>query len=258
MSAVSESDAGQSKRNVMAVGIEIAESDLTVNGQPAFCAYPTKPGRYAAAVMLPDIFGLRELAREQARRLARHGTVALYLHPLRGTGAFDPVANLEEAREKCRPFVQAVTVDLCMEDLNEGVRLLRSRDDVDPERVLLWGYCWGGSMVLRGASRVADIAGVVVWHGILRGEELGTVPNMKGSILGLFGGIDDLIPVSDVEALASACNEAGIENSLNVYPEAPHSFCDDSRPVGYRRDACEAAWKEVIAYLHTLKSSTPA
>ena len=240
----------------MAVGIEIAESDITVNGQPAFCAYPTKPGRYPSAVMLPDIFGLRELAREQARRLARHSVVALYLHPLRGTGAFEPAANVEEAREKCRPFVQAVSVDQCMEDLSEGVRLLLSRADVDPERVLLWGYCWGGSMVLRGASRVADIAGVVVWHGILRGEELSTAANMKGPVLGLFGGIDELIPVTDVEALESACNEAGIPNDLHVFPEAPHSFCDDSRPVGYRKEACEAAWKEVVAYLHRLKVAT--
>ena len=82
----------------MAVGIEIAESDITVNGQPAFCAYPTKPGRYPSAVMLPDIFGLRELAREQARRLARHGDVPWCLHPPRGTGAFEPAANRSEAR----------------------------------------------------------------------------------------------------------------------------------------------------------------
>ncbi len=241
----------------MAVGIEITESDVTVNGQPAFCAFPTAPGRYPAAVMLHDVFGLRDLARDQARRLARHGVVALYLHVLRGTDAFDPVTD-PEAREKCRPFVQAVTVDQCMEDLSEGVRLLRSRDDVDGDRVLLWGYCWGGTMVLRGASRVADIAGVVVWHGILRDEELGTAPDMKGPILGLFGGIDHLIPVSEVEALEMACNEAGIANNLHVYPDAPHSFCDDSRPEGYRRDACEAAWGEVVAFLHELKAVSEA
>ena len=186
----------------MARPIDIAEAEVTINGQTAFCAGPRESGSYPAAVMLPDVFGLRELAREQARRLARHGVVALYLHPLRGTDAFDPVTD-PEAREKCSPFVQAVTVDQCMEDLREGVRCLGARDDVDPDGVLLWGYCWGGSMVFRGASRVADIAGVVVWHGMLRGEELETVPGMKGSILGLFGGIDHLIPVSDVEALGS-------------------------------------------------------
>ncbi|MBK34683.1 MAG: hypothetical protein CME26_04020 [Gemmatimonadetes bacterium] len=180
--------------------------------------------------------------------------VALYLHPLRGTDAFDPVTD-PEAREKCRPFVQAVTVDQCMEDLREGVRCLGARDDVDPDRVLFWGYCWGGSMVFRGASRVADIAGLVVWHGMLRGEELETVPGMKGSILGLFGGIDHLIPVSDVEALGSACDAAGVDHAFHVYDDAPHSFCDDSRPEGYRRAACEAAWGEVVGYLHKLKMS---
>lgn len=78
---------------------------------------------------------------------------------------------------------------------------------------------------------------------------------MNGSFFGLLGGIDVLISVSEVEALESACIAAGIPNRIQVFPEAPHSFCDDHRLEFYHQTSCEAAWKEVIAFLYELKTS---
>lgn len=62
--------------------------------------------------------------------------------------------------------------------------------------------------------------------------------------------------MSEVEVLESACIAAGVPNRIHVFPEAPHSFCDDHRPEFYHQKLCEVAWKEVIAFLYELK--TPA
>ena len=236
----------------MATAIQVRESDVTIESGgdvlPAFFALPQRTGPVPGAMMVHDIFGLRDLARGQARRLAAHGVAAVYPHLFRGIGPVDPGVD-PEAGKATRPFVDAITVEQCMGDIEAGLDFLRSQPEVDPDRLIIWGYCWGGAMVLRGANRVPGLAGVVVWHGILKGEDLAEMDNAVGPILGLFGDADSSIPVSDVEVLQARCEVAGVETDFHLFPDAPHSFCDDTRPTAFNAEACKQAWKEVGRFI---------
>ncbi len=236
----------------MAEQFRIQESEVTVTSGDetlqAFFALPDRSGPVPGAVMIHDIFGLRDLARQQARRLASKGIAAVYPHLLRGTGPFDPSID-PEAGKSSQPYVKSITIDRCMADILAGLDWLRSRKEVDKERLITWGYCWGGAMALRGADRIPGLSATVVWHGMLKDEELEEMDRAKGPILGLFGGADEMISPEDVRALQERCAAAGVETDFHIIPDAPHSFCDHTRPQSFRRDACEHAWGEVDRFI---------
>ena len=73
---------------------------------------------------------------------------------------------------------------------------------------------------------------------------------VRAPVLGLYGGADRGIPVSDVEAYDRALDEAGIEHRIVVFPDAPHSFFD--RSMSEHAEACRDAWARVLTFIDSL------
>jgi carboxymethylenebutenolidase len=82
-------------------------------------------------------------------------------------------------------------------------------------------------------------------------DATGTILDIAGSItcpvLGLFGGADQGIPVSDVEALDSKLDTAGVDHEIVIYPGAPHSFFD-RRATDYA-EASADAWQRMLSFI---------
>jgi carboxymethylenebutenolidase len=53
--------------------------------------------------------------------------------------------------------------------------------------------------------------------------------------------------VSEVEAFAGRVREHGVEVTMQVYPDAPHSFFD--RTFAEHREACADAWHRMLAFV---------
>ena len=70
------------------------------------------------------------------------------------------------------------------------------------------------------------------------------VPELKVPVLGLYGGQDQGIPLSDVEAMRAAVAKAGGMSELRVYADAGHAFHADYRP-SYRKEAAEDGWRRM-------------
>jgi carboxymethylenebutenolidase len=75
---------------------------------------------------------------------------------------------------------------------------------------------------------------------------------MKAPVLGLYGGADTGIAVSDVEALKAALAKAGKTAEFEIYPGAPHGFHADYR-ASYRKEAAEDAWNRMQAWFRKYK-----
>ena len=73
---------------------------------------------------------------------------------------------------------------------------------------------------------------------------------MRAAVLGLYGGADRGIPEDDVRTYERALEEAGIDRSFMVYPDAPHSFFD--RAMTEYADACRDAWARVLGFVDSL------
>jgi carboxymethylenebutenolidase len=69
---------------------------------------------------------------------------------------------------------------------------------------------------------------------------------IKGAVLGLYGGAGQGIPNDTVEKMFAAIKAGGNSKSaFHIYPDTPHAFNADYRPT-YRKDAAEDAWKRAI------------
>ena len=120
--------------------------------------------------------------------------------------------------------------------------------------VVLVGFCFGGTQAyLAAASGEPAVDGVIAFYGSLDGARVG-VPSprdhaeeMRGPLLGLFGGADQAIPLDQVEAFDAALSRAGAEHEVVVYPGAPHSFFD--RKQAEHAEACADAWRRVLGFL---------
>ena len=73
--------------------------------------------------------------------------------------------------------------------------------------------------------------------------------DLHGAMLGLYGGQDQGIPLTDVAAMRAALARAGKSETCRilVYPEAGHAFYADYRP-SYVAEAAQDAWAKMIVW----------
>jgi dienelactone hydrolase len=68
--------------------------------------------------------------------------------------------------------------------------------------------------------------------------------SMRGPILGLFGGADDVVSGEQVSAFDRALDSAGIDHEFVVYPGATHGFSD---PTSQQfAAASDDAWRPAL------------
>jgi carboxymethylenebutenolidase len=77
---------------------------------------------------------------------------------------------------------------------------------------------------------------------------IGEIPDLETPWLGLFGDLDESIPVGDVEKLRSALAErATVDWDIVRYPDAAHGFNCDQRP-SYHEPSARDAWGRALEW----------
>lgn len=172
-------------------------------------ARPATGGPHPAILVCHENRGLVEHIRDVARRYAKAGYVALALDLLwreGGTATFDR--------------------------------------DVEPDRIGMTGYCFGGGITWRFAAANPDLKAAVPFYGI--GPDLDDVPNIKAAVLGIYAEQDGRVNAGK-DALEQALADADIVHQINVYPGVGHAFHNDA---GSRYDEEQAtrAWQDTLAW----------
>jgi len=77
------------------------------------------------------------------------------------------------------------------------------------------------------------------------------VKDLKGPVLGLYGGADTGIPNDTVDKMRDALKAAGTpaaaKSTIHTYPDNPHAFHADYRP-SYRKETAEDGWKRAVEW----------
>lgn len=200
-------------------------------------ARPEGPTR-GAVVVVQEAFGVNEHVEDVTRRFAEAGYWAVSSHLFHRTG--DPVHGYGDF-EKVRPHMQALTEASLFVDLDAVLRHL-SAAGFEPSRVGVVGFCMGGTVSFLVAARY-PLGGVVTFYGggVTEGRfgssslvEL--APSLQTPWLGLYGDLDQGIPVEGVELLRAAALEAAVPTEIVRYAEAGHGFhcdaCNSSSALG--------------------------
>lgn len=202
-----------------------------------------------AALLVHDWNGVVDHVRVRAQMLARLGFVALAAD-VYGQGVRP--APSETAETAGRFYGD---VDLFRARLTAGLERLRAEPGVDPDRVVVMGWCFGGSGALELARAGADVAGVVSFHG-----GLGTgAPALPGAVtapvLVLTGGADPVVPDDAVVTFEQELRAAGAPDwQVVTYSGALHAFAvpgTDAPEHGaqYQERADRRSWAAMLAFV---------
>jgi carboxymethylenebutenolidase len=230
-------------------GAAVSHHDLVLeaadgNRFAAFLAEPDE-AKGVGIVILPDIRGLYRFYEELALRFAERGYHALAFDYFgRTAGAEKRGADFEYM-----PHVQQTTQDGIQADVAAAVDHIRD----STRAIFTVGFCFGGRNSWLAAASGHGLAGAVGFYGrpgvgrdgspgpAARAEEI------EAPILGLMGGADQGIPVSDIDAFDKALTKARVEHELVTYDGAPHSFFD-RKYEDYAEDS-EDAWRRTLEFI---------
>lgn len=227
---------------------------------PAYVARPAASGRYAAVIVVSEVFGVHEHIRDLCRRFAKLGYVAI-------APAFffrnDPDNQLAQTQDfgLIQKIVGAAKNEQVMGDVGATLNWLNDQPFVDRKRVAITGFCWGGAVVWMACARFPEIRAGAAWYGRLshppagafmgddqRAWPLDIAGELNAPVLGLYGGKDQGIPLTDVEKMRAALKAAGKSDSqLVVYPDAQHGFNADYRS-SYNETAARDGWTRMLAH----------
>lgn len=225
---------------------------------PAYVARPVGSQARAAVIVVNEVFGIHDYITDVCRRFAREGFVAIAPDYFDRAGDPAPLTDFNAIRE----IVATATYEQVMGDTEGALRWLGAQSFVKRESIGITGFCWGGSVVWMAAARFPQVKAGVAWYGRLQAPEAGGFGAEEGRpwpydvaalihapVLGLYGGLDQGIPLQSVEnmraALAAADNPTGSE--IIVYPDAHHGFHADYRD-SYNAEAAADGWARCLAW----------
>ncbi|MCY7325593.1 MAG: dienelactone hydrolase family protein [Microbacteriaceae bacterium] len=208
-------------------------------------AGPVGPGPWPGVVMVHEAFGINDILRRQAARLAFAGFLVLA-----------PNLFSEGGARKClgSTFRSLLTGEgRAFADIESARSALLKRTDCTG-RVGVIGFCMGGGFALLLSTHGYDA--ISVNYGRLPGD----LDALAGAcpVIGSYGG-KDLSLRGAAAKLDSALSRLGVTHDVKEYPDAGHSFLNDEqtgspvlRPVLHRvlgagpdPEASADAWERI-------------
>ncbi len=237
-----------------AEGLEAGEVKIPVaDGEiPAYRAMPANATNLATVLVIHEIFGVHEWIKDICRRFAKAGYLAVAPDVYARQGNAAAYTDIQKLVGELVAKVDDTTV---LSDLDSTTAWAAAHGG-DPNKLVVTGFCWGGRQVWLYTAHNPNVKAGVAWYGRLVRPEGNTQPkhptevaaDIKGRVLGLYGGLDKGIPRSQVEAMREALKAAGDTTSeIVIYPEAGHGFLADYRP-SYNEPAAEHAWARCLAW----------
>jgi carboxymethylenebutenolidase len=192
-------------------GLAVTSEDIEVmSGGQAYQSYlaaPTEGGPYPGIVLIHSFRGLEPGYRTMVDQFAAQGFVVLAV----GWQTFEE-----------QP------ADTIMDQLlRDSATFLSERENVDPARLGLTGFCAGGRYTMLFLPQIETFAAGVAWYGFPNGGETrpaDVIDTLTAPMLIIHGTADEPSPIADIYQYATSLTEAGKVFELKVYYGEPHGF----------------------------------
>jgi len=197
---------------------------------------------FPAVVVLPDWDGVYTYEQQRATMLADIGYVGFAADIY---GINDHIVE-DFARKVELATLYRSNVTLFVQRIKAAVNLVKTFDEVDPEKVAIIGYCFGGTGVMDYAlTGQDDVSALVSFHGGLSMlPDAG--PEIVPKLLVLSGGSDDTsTDIIDLENTLSAANGTW---EITRYSGIEHGFTAFSSNA-YDTWADERSWESMSTFL---------
>jgi carboxymethylenebutenolidase len=226
--------------------------DTADGAMDAFEATPAGDPR-GAIIVIQEAFGVNDHIQDVTGRIAAAGYVgvapALFHRAGGGTAPYDDFSQV-------MPLFEGVSDDGVLADVDATVAHLEGQG-FDRSRIGIVGFCFGGRVTFLVAARRKLGAAVGFYGGgIVSGSGLGLPPLIgeAGALqtpwLGLFGDLDQGIPIEGVEELRGGLGAADVVAEVVRYADAGHGFHCDARDA-YHQESATDAWQRTLQWFDT-------
>ena len=237
-------------------GLQTAVINLDINGQnvPLYTARTARPeGKTNLPIVLviSEIFGVHHHIADVARRFAKEGYLAIAPDLFVRQG--DP-SKIASVAELIKDIISKVPDAQVMSDLDAVVAWAKDNGG-NINQLTITGFCWGGRITWMYAAHNPQVKTGAAWYGFLDGQATEIKPQnpidiaeqLKAPILGLYGALDNGIPLESIEQMKLALAKGASHSVFKVYDNSGHAFHSDYRPSYVEADAKDA-WSRCLAW----------
>lgn len=220
---------------------------LTVGGSPmgVYLEAPVRTAPGAAILLMYHRGGIDDFTKGIVKRLAAGGYLV----------AVPDVSHRVPRDVPMTERKQFLKDSEVVADMRATVECLKSRPDVDKDRIVIMGHCMGGRMALLGAGTLPDVKAAVVYYGggvMLSWGGEGWTPfdklrNIRCPVIGFFGNKDVNPSPENVNEIDAELTRHGITHTFHRYPDVGHGFQHPETPE--EEAASEDAWAKAFAFL---------
>ncbi|WP_311272476.1 MULTISPECIES: dienelactone hydrolase family protein [unclassified Rhizobium] len=191
-----------------------------------------------SVIVIHENRGLNAHIRDVARRIALEGFVALspdFLSSQGGTPADE---------EKARAMFSGMDMNATVANA-EATRLWLTKRAASNGKTGAIGFCWGGGLVNRLATKSQGLNAGVAYYGSQ--PPVKDVPAITALLLLHYAGLDERINAG-IDAYRKALEANGKTFEIFVYDGVNHAFNNDTSSARYDKAAADLAWSRTVAF----------
>lgn len=218
-----------------------------------FLAYdPSISGPRPTVLVVHDWSGRNEFACNKAKLLAQMGYVGFAVD-MYGQGQLG--STIEEKKALMTPLISNQA--LLRRRMEAALTAVCSMTEVDPNRMAIIGFCFGGLCALELARSGANIKGAVSFHGLLNKPGNIKSESIKAKILVLHGYADPMVPPEQVHAFCQEMTEAKLDWQIHMYGNVQHAFTnpeahDSQLGTVYNEVAAQRSWQAMTNFFQEI------
>jgi carboxymethylenebutenolidase len=213
---------------------EITTSELKSGG---YLALPDGGGPHPAVVVIHEAYGLNDNIKDISHRFADAGYAAF---------AVDLFGDRNRAVCMARYMAGFLTGSVNrygIDDLKSALTFLAKLPEVDAQRMGAIGFCMGGGFAIAWACTDSRLKAIAPFYAT-NPRPLEVVSRLC-PVVGSYPGAD--FTARSGQALEKALTRHGVAHDIKIYPDAHHSFFNNTRRT-YNKEAADDSWQRVIKF----------
>jgi carboxymethylenebutenolidase len=219
----------------------------------AFIVYPEVKGKAPVVVLIHEIFGLTDWAKEMADELAAQGFIVIAPDLLTGFGPGGGGSSEFPSQDATIKAVSGLDPDVVNADLDAAADYGKHLPAGDG-KIAVVGFCWGGGKSFAFAAHRKDLSAAFVFYG----PGPANVSPITAPVYGFYAGNDARIGAT-VPATVAAMKAAGKTYEPVTYDGAGHGFMrageDPTNTVPGNKTAREQGFARLVKLLHAMKNA---
>ncbi|HLI05138.1 MAG TPA: dienelactone hydrolase family protein [Ktedonobacteraceae bacterium] len=211
------------------------------NGAYAYVAQPDDDQTHPGLVMIQEWWGIEPHVVDLAHKLAEQGFIVAVPDLFHGKVATEP-----NDAERMMMMVTS-NVERAIQEIIGALNRLKEMPMVEPKRLGVMGFCMGGFLAMKVASRYPELGGVVAFYAAGFEPTPEEAQALNAPVLAIYGSQDSWAPPEVIEKVERMYREAGKDVTVKVY-NAGHAFINPSHGA-YNEEAASQAWPLAIQFL---------